>query len=155
MGLDHNFIYFASDKYYDEIWRNIHFHPLRIEDDIIPKSEYVSIHDDILRYYHDYLVWTKLYNPCKKEYVNGLCYYGITTIYGDALFQFKSIIDGLLKIFSNAPIMVKLKGNYIIGEDCYDKIFIEKVKIIDIFDRLNKLIERAIERKDYIIHCGI
>ena len=166
MGLEHNFLYISSDKYSDDIWRNIQWHPLRLENELISELDYVDIHDDLLRYFHDYFVWIKLYNPCKKEYVNGFCYYGNTTICGDALLQIKNIIDGLLAIFSNAPDVITLKGNFVmevIDDNCnvdgnngyYDKIYIEKDKIITIFSKLNTLIEKASESGGYILHCGI
>jgi hypothetical protein len=132
MGLEHNFLYISPDKYSDDIWKTIHYNPLRLENELVSELDYVDIHDDLLRYFHDYFVWIKLYNPCKKEYVNGFCYYGPTTIYGDALFQIKNILDGLLTIFSNAPNMVELKGNFMTdenGNEYYDKIYIEKNKI--------------------------
>jgi len=158
MGLEHNFLYLGSDKYNDDIWKKIQYNPLKLESNIISELEYVNIHDDLLMYFHDYFVWIKLYNPSKKEGVNGFCYYGVTTIYGNALFQMKNILDGLLTIFNNAPSMVKLKGNFVTDENnesYYDKIYIEKEKLISIFNKLNKLIEKAIEEKGYIVHLGI
>ena len=167
MGLEHNFLYISSDKYSDDIWKNIQWHPLRLENELISELDYVDIHDDLLRYFHDYFVWIKLYNPAKKEgeYVNGFCYWGITKIYGDALLQMKNIIDGLLTVFSNAPDMIKLKGGYVFEIDddgkiddknsYYDKIYVEKDKLIGIFRKLNTLIEKAAENGDYILHLGI
>jgi hypothetical protein len=187
MGLNHSFIYINPDKYTDDIWKKIHYNPLRLENELISEFDFVKIHDNLLRYFHDYFVWIKLYNPCKKEYVNGFCYYGITTIYGDALSQMRNILYGLFSIFENAPDMVRLRGDYLIdnvdegvvmqniymgGEECdgrktsegckpnlvngyYNKIYIEKNKIIDIFNKLNRLIDNAIEKGGYVLHHGI
>jgi hypothetical protein len=165
MGLEHNFLYISSDKYSDDIWKKIQWHPLCLENEFVSEPDYVGIHDDLLRYFHDYFVWIKLYNPAKKEYVNGFCYYGVTKIHDDALLQMKNIIDGLLTIFTNAPDMINLKGNYIFEIDddgkiddkksYYDKIYVEKDKIISIFKKLITLIEKAVENGDYILHLGI
>jgi len=157
MGLEHNFLYMSSEKYYDEVWKKIEYNPLRIENNIISEFDYVSIHDDVLRYFNDYFTWIRFYNPCKKENIYGLCHYGVTTIYKDALFQVKNLIDGLLIIFSIAPNMIELHGNYIINNNtgCYEKIYIKKQEIICVFHKLNKLIEKAINEDGYIIHFGI
>ena len=155
MGLEHNFLYVSPDRYYDELYKKIRFHPLRIDDTIISEMDYVDIHDDIILYFYDYFEWLKLYNPCTKEYVNGLCYHGVTTISNDALFQLKKIIDGLLMIFSNAPDMIQLRGSYIISDNCYEKMHIKKEKIANTFNRLNQLLERAIQENGFIVHLGI
>ena len=166
MGLIHNFLYLDAGKYSDDIWKKIQYHPLRLGNEPISESDYVNFHDDLLRYFHDYFVWIKLYNPCKKEYVNGFCYYGITTIHDDALSQMKSILYGLLLIFENAPNMVRLKGNFVkdvadnvgnVDRDSgyYEYIYIEKDKIIIFFNKINTLIERAVENKGCILHLGI
>jgi hypothetical protein len=155
MGLEHNFLYLNPDEYSDDIYKKIYHHPLRIGDNIISEINYLDIHDDIINYFFDYFMWLKLYNPCKKEYVDGLCYHGVTTIFNDALFQLKKIIDGLLIIFSNAPDMIKLHGNYNFSDNYHEKKYIKKEKIIKTFIKLNNLIEKAIEEKGYILHLGI
>ena len=155
MGLNHNFLYLNSDKYSDEIYKKIHYNPLRIGDNIILEVDHVNIQDDIIVYFFDYFMWLKLYNPCTKKYVDGLCYHGVTTIFNDTLVQLKRIINGLLIVFSNAPNMIKLRGSYIISDNYYEKIYIEKEKMMKKFNKLNNLIEKAIDESGYILHLGI
>ena len=46
------------------------------------------LYDDFIWYIYDGLKWITNYNPSKQESCMGLCLYGVTEIYGDALVQF-------------------------------------------------------------------
>ena len=52
--------------------------------ELVGKVSYdVSIHDDLIIYFNDFLKWIPTYNPSLKVRHTGLNYYGVTVIDGD------------------------------------------------------------------------
>ena len=115
-----------------------------------------------LRWYiYDSLKWVKNYNPSKQELCMGLCLYGITEIYGDALIQFKSIISMYKNLFEYAPNKIVLTGLYGF-EDCedidsgrYEKLVYNKKDIQKTLNNLVNMCEKALSEDKCMLHYGI
>ena len=72
--------------------------------ELVGKVSYdVSIHDDLIVYFNDFLKWIPTYNPSLKVRHTGLNYYGVTVIDGDGAkeaFQLFSSLVNVLKLSS-------------------------------------------------------
>jgi hypothetical protein len=154
-GLDHEIIYRNNMNLIEMEWNHIKFNPLSINGKNIMENDYIKIHDDLIRYFIDFFNWIEMYNPSKKELTKGFCYWGITIIKNDNLDKFKKIICSIINLFDNATSQIILTGNYIVSDNRYDKIKIEKEKLIEKFNGIKKLAERAINDGGYILHYGI
>ena len=154
-GLYHQIIYRENDKLLEEEWRNIKYNPLSINGINILEENYFEIHDDIIRYFINIFNWVEMYNPAKKELTNGFCYYGETIIKKGNIDKLDKIINVLIDLFNNAPLEIILTGNYCINDECYEKINMDKNKIMDKLIKFKKLIEKVINNGGYILHCGI
>jgi hypothetical protein len=167
MGLEHHFLYINPDKYSDDIWEKIHYHPLRLENELVSELDYVDIHDDFIIYFYDFLNWIEMYNPAKKEKTYGLCYHGVTLIKNENLKKLAKMIDSIISLFENSPKNIELTGSYecfvkdiidgqeILTDGKYKTIKINKNKFMGKIIKLENLIEKAINENGYILHHGI
>ena len=154
-GLNHSIIYRENSNLLEEEWKIIKFNPLSINGIEIVKENYFEIHDDIIRWFIDIFNWVEMYNPSKKEITNGFCYWGVTIIEQKNIFVLNKIIKSLIDLFINAPENIILTGNYIGGKMGYDKINIDKNKIMLKLNKFKSLIGKVINEGGYILHCGI
>jgi len=154
-GLNHQIIYIENEESLDEDWKNIKYNPLSINGINILEENYFEIYDDTLRWFIDIFNWGEMYNPAKKELTNGFCYYGKTIIKKHNMDKLDKIINALIDLFQNAPLEIILTGNYCINDECYEKVKIDKNKIMDKLIKFKKLIEKVINNGGYLLHCGI
>ena len=138
----------------------------------IPEEDYIEIHDDLFRYFHDFFIWIETYNPVgPKEFNRGFNYYGLTAIRDENLIKFSKLISSLLNLFENASETVILTGDFTFGYPpdvevplepyndphvgYYQVIEIKREKLLQIFSDLKNVTERAIENNGYLLHFGI
>ncbi|MCU0547166.1 MAG: Coagulation factor 5/8 type-like protein [Oscillatoriaceae cyanobacterium Prado104] len=124
----------------------------------------VSIHDDIMRYMDDTLMWipcTHLSLPYQKK-TKGLALYGITVIHQESGEMFYHVIDLWYRLFSKAPERFQLDGGIIIGHDRivssppkYYTIEVERDLLLQKLQILRNYAERTIEGEFFILHLGI
>ena len=154
-GLKHNIVYRKDENLLIYEWKKIKFNPLSIDNTNILEEDFFEIHDDILRYFNDYFNWIKMYNPSKKEQINGFCYWGITIIKNENIKELKILINSLINIFLNSPDNFTLTGYYNLKNKIYDKININRNKLLEILNKFILLIEKVINNGGYILHYGI
>jgi len=154
-GLKHNIVYRKDENLIIYEWKKIKFNPLSIDNTNILEEDFFEIHDDILRYFNDYFNWIKMYNPSKKEQINGFCYWGITIIKNENIKELKNLINSLINIFLNSPDNFTLTGYYNLKNKIYDKININRNKLLEILNKFILLIEKVINNGGYILHYGI
>lgn len=171
-GLHHQILYQNNVELIDEGYGDIQWNPpsFTLNGEEIPEEDYVEIHDDLFRRFHDYFIWIETYHPVgPKEFNRGFNYYGRTAIRGENLVKFGKLIDSLLNLFGNAPERIRLTGDFcfdspsdieISSEDnsysgYYQRIEIEKDDLIRIFGDLKIVTNRAIKNNGYLLHFGI
>ena len=121
----------------------------------------IMLRDDFIWYIYDSLKWIKNYNPSKQESYTGLCLYGVTEIYGDALVQFRGILSVYRDLFEYAPNEIILRGLFSF-EDCedidtgaYDKLNYNKKHLLTKLNNLIKMCTKALLEDKSILHYGI
>lgn len=125
----------------------------------IKVTPYASIDDELISYISDTLDWIKGWYP-NGAYEKGLDRYGYTIIKEEEnIRKFKDIIISWRNLFINGPEVIILTGDY--GWEVestkgyYEKNVFKKKDIIDQLSNLLTVIEKAINTKNYVIHCGI
>lgn len=161
MSLDHEFV--IVDDIDKACWYNLSsdFY------DNKSKYEYVSVHDDYISYFADFIGFFTMHNPCKNEDVEGLCYWGLTKIPNEKLCDVIKFLEHLLGIFSFAPDEIHLKGAYITEysetpnvagyyeNGHYEMLKISKEKMLKKLQSLIDLFTKAKVEGKCIMHCGI
>ncbi|WP_433848060.1 hypothetical protein [Acinetobacter proteolyticus] len=136
----------------------------------------VSIDDDLILYFIDYLRWLPTYSPLLKIRMHGLDYHAMTIIDIEGANEALILFSSLVNIFKLAPNVLKLTGAYtfmyadddiidpnkkvdrILKETAgYEKIIMQKSEVIRQFEILTGLMQKIIDsEKDlYVLHVGI
>ncbi|WAU74830.1 hypothetical protein [Acinetobacter sp. TR11] len=145
--------------------------------ELVGKVSYdVSIHDDLIIYFNDFLKWIPTYNPSLKVRHTGLNYYGVTVIDGDGAKEAFQLFSSLVNILKLSPNVLKLTGAYtfvhayddvtdpnenvdrILRETAgYEKIIMQKSEVIRQFETLAGLMQKIIDSDGhlYVLHFGI
>ncbi|WP_336944027.1 hypothetical protein [Acinetobacter modestus] len=144
---------------------------------LIGKVSYdVSIHDDLMMYFSDFLKWIPTYNPSLKVRHTGLNYYGVTVIDIDGAKQALTLFSSLVNMLNLSPSVLRLTGEYtfvhayddviepnkdvdrILRETAgYEKIIMQKSDVIGQFEILAELMQKIIHSNNslYVLHLGI
>lgn len=136
----------------------------------------VSINDDLILYYMDYLKWISTYNPSLKVRHTGLNYYGVTVIDIEGATQAYNLFVSIVDILKLSPAILKLKGNYsyqladdddpfgdsnverIVRDSLkQEKLIYQRDKIVEQFERLVNCFKRVIDSNGqlYVLHMGV
>jgi hypothetical protein len=136
----------------------------------------VSIPDDLILYFIDYLNWIPTSNPASSSYTTslGLNYYGPTVINLDGEEHAVKVFKAITEIFLCAPDQIHLKGSFsyqladdnieekgieriIEGSAYYEKIVIDRNEITRKFSILAELSQKIIDSNGnlYLLHLGI
>lgn len=139
-------------------------------------SHDVSIHDDLIIYFNDFLKWIPTYNPSLKVRHTGLNYYGVTVIDGDGAKEAFQLFSSLVNILKLSPKVLTLTGEYtfihayddvidpnenvdrILRQTAgYEKIVMQKSEVIRQFEILAELMRKVIDSNNalYVLHFGI
>ena len=166
MALLHDFVLLNKNEYAYEDWEKVHTK--------IPYD--VSIHDDLIMYFCDFLKWIPAYNPSLKVRHTGLNYYGVTVIDIEGAKEARTLFLSLVNILSLSPNVLKLTGSYtfvhayddvidpnekvdrILRETAgYEKIIMQKSEVIGQFEILAELMQKIIHSNNslYVLHLGI
>ena len=130
-GLNHEFCIIKGDGLSSHSWN------------LVQVSETIEVHDDLMHYFSDTLSWIPSYNPWKKKPTIGLCWYGSTIIDSSGIEMLMSAFSGWLQVFSTAPDIVSLTGNWVSNENGspdegeYEKITFSKNELTG---KLSKII---------------
>lgn len=150
-GLNHDFLVINSGSFSMENFQEYQ------------ASERVELHDELLLYFSDTLSWISAFNPSLKEKCDGLCWYGATIITVEGIDKAKSIFSGWLRLLSEGPDILQLKGEFcwIEGESPetgnYDKLSFSRSEIVSKLEKLESYcdIVRNSNGTKYLLHLGI
>ncbi|MDH0562675.1 hypothetical protein [Acinetobacter courvalinii] len=139
-------------------------------------SHDVSIHDDLIIYFNDFLKWIPAYNPSLKVRHTGLNYYGVIVIDGDGAKEAFQLFSSLVNILKLSPKVLTLTGEYtfihayddvidpnenvdrILRQTAgYEKIIMQKNEVIQKIEILAELMQKVIDSNNslYVLHLGI
>ena len=163
-GLFHDFIVLSrKDHDYQDYMKLINY------------PEALQVHDDIIHYIGDSLMWITCYSPGHKEMVKlkGLNLYGPTIIKKDGAETAWRIFRAWADLFACGPYELELTGSYVVtegdedaGSDCrvaavdsgsYEKIRIVRDALVEQMSALASYCYEVIEGDDdvYLLHLGI
>ena len=136
----------------------------------------VSIHDDLILYFMDYLKWLPTYRTKKKKRIYGLDYHAMTIMDVEGATEALILFSSLVNILKLSPNVLTLTGIYtfvqayddvidpnenvdrILRETAgYEKIIMQKRVVIQQFEILSELIQKVIDSNNslYVLHLGI
>ena len=166
MALVHDFIVLNKEEYTYNDYVSV-----------IRKVPYdVSIHDDFILYYMDYLKWIPAYNPYVKVRHTGLNYDGVTIIDIEGAALAYNLFINLVDILKLSPDILKLNGSYsyqladdedplrdsnivrIVRDSLkQDQLIYQRDEVVEQFETLAKCFKRVIDSNGqlYVLHMGI
>ncbi|WP_111860848.1 hypothetical protein [Acinetobacter sp. CFCC 10889] len=136
----------------------------------------VSIHDDFILYFMDYLKWIPTYSPIINTKRTGLDYYAITVFETEGAIQAYALFSNLINILKISPDILKLNGSFsyqladdedpFSDSDVYrivrdslkqKKVIYPRDKLIEKFEKLAQCFKRVIDSNGqlYVLHMGI
>lgn len=136
----------------------------------------VSIDDDLILYFMDYLKWLPTYSPLLKIRMHGLDYHAMTIIDIEGATEALILFSSLVNILKLAPNILRLTGayTYVHADDNvidpnekvdrifretagYEKIVMQKSEVIRQFEILAELMRKVIDSNNtlYVLHFGI
>lgn len=152
-GLNHDFLLLKLSEFaywgYDQFYND-------------PQA--VILHDDIINYVFDSLMWIPCHTPVRRNKMferKGLNPHGVTIIKEEGADAAHSIFGLWADLFSQAPNVLKLTGSYGWNEGeengQYETIIAERDKIVKTFRQLSEYAQRVRETEGgfYILHIGI
>ena len=84
--------------------------------DVSASFDKVQLHDDIIQYMLDTLLWIPSLNPAKNERQHGLCLFGLTVLDQQGSALASSTFSTWAQLFSLGPEGLFLKGSYTVIE---------------------------------------
>ncbi|MGC5327678.1 hypothetical protein [Brevibacillus sp. SYSU BS000544] len=150
MALTHEFLLIKKEIMVDQ---GFYFSPMY--------EEMVTVHDDLILYISDSLVWLPTYNPSKKEFQSGLSYHGVTIIQDQGATLLKNICHSWYELFLLAPQTFALTGSYTWKNDEgiesveYERIHCERNQLTTLLKNLATLADRASANDYCILHKGL
>jgi hypothetical protein len=131
----------------------------------------LRIHDDLINYIGDTLIWIPCYNPAQDGLPrhNGLNLFGPTIIKADGAEIAWKVFRCWAELFSNGPKKIQLTGHYILnpGQEelqviearggPYEKLIFDRNAIVKQFNKLASYCYEVIEGGDevFMLHLGI
>jgi hypothetical protein len=132
-----------------------------VHKDYVKMKADVTIHDDLIRYMNDTLLWIPTIHLSGNHYkqTHGLFLYGSTVINKEGASMFSHIISSWAQLFSKAPENFELNGGVTINIDRtvgeFRKIKVNRDDLIKKLDVLKNYAEKAIADEHFILHLGI
>jgi hypothetical protein len=152
MGLEHEFYLVSETMNLEELF------DLRKSSKVIDR---VIIHDDLIQYINDSLVWIPSKNPAKQanSHSRGINYHGITLLDQQSANALKGIFTSWRDLFKNAPDTFKLTGNFVEGENeqegTYEKISINRDEVVNQLEKIISMSEYLATGNGFLYHYGI
>lgn len=166
MALVHDFVVLNKEEYTYNDYMNV-----------LKKVPYdVSINDDLILYYMDYLKWISTYNPSLKVRHTGLNYCGVTVIDIEGATQAYNLFLSIADILKLSPAILKLEGSYsyqladdddplgdsnverIVRDSLkQEKLIYQRDKIVEQFEKLANCFKKVMDSNGelYVLHMGI
>lgn len=166
MALVHDFVVSNKEIYTYQDYMNV-----------INKVPYdVSIHDDLILYFYDFLQWIPAYNPSMEIRHMGLNLYGVTIIDIDRAQQAYDLFVHIVDILKLSPETLKLNGGYSYqladdedpfseSKECrivrnslkQEKLTYQRDDISDQFKKIAECFKKVIDSNGqlYVLHFGV
>jgi len=87
-------------------------HPITSYGKFVNDPRAVRLHDDLLGYLWDSLVWLPSYNPAKREPTTGLCRWGPTLIRAEGAVTARRVFTAWADLFDAGPPVLRLTGDW-------------------------------------------
>ena len=138
-------------------------HPFNSYDRFINDPRAIKLHDDLVGYLFDTLMWIPSFNPARGEASTGLCRWGPTDIHTDGASQAVLIFASWADLFSVGPELLRLTGGWSWtdgqaesgGE--YERLEFDREETVAALRRLAADARRVAAGGDdlYILHLGL
>jgi hypothetical protein len=125
------------------------------------KKAQVNIHDDLMRYMNDTLVWVPCIHLSGNHYKQtyGLSLYGVTVLNQDGASMFLHVLSSWANLFSKAPANFELNGGVTVKPDRtvgdLHRIKVERDELLNNLNILINYTERTLKGECSILHLGI
>jgi hypothetical protein len=133
--------------------------------DYIGRSSNLRINDDLRFYIADSLEWIPTISPAKPETWknSNLDVYGVTIINKRGGPILCSVIETWIKLFSNSPSQLRLRGPWesltddegVEMEGSYAQLIFNRDEVISMFRELEEYSKRVCDEDFFILHIGI
>ncbi len=151
-GLNHDFFLLSKTE-----------HPFNSYMRFINDPRAIQLHDDLVGYMYDTLVWIPSFNPAKSEPSTGLCRWGPTVIDTVGASQAVQIFSSWADLFSVGPGWLRLSGewSWIEGQPDsggeYERLEFDRQETVGTLRRLAEYARRvaAGDGDLYILHLGV
>ncbi len=151
-GLNHDFLVLPDDG---DRWQQLQSH--------FNDPAAVTLHDDVLHFFQDTLLWIPSENPANPSEWSGygLNWYGPTAITGPGARIAAEVFAAWANLLSRGPTRITLTGQYTWtnGESptsgSYQKIAVDRDEITAKCRAISDLAVRAVEEGQWLAHFGI
>ena len=125
----------------------------------------VLIHDDLISYIYDSLLWIPAYNAARNheilDFAKGFNRWGVSIYKIDGALKFSKVFRSWSDLFAEAPEKVVITGSWCYAENeedgHYEKLEFSRDLLVEKFSMLANLGERVAESEGQlsILHFGI
>lgn len=123
----------------------------------------MTLHDDVLSYFHDTLKWIPSENPANPTQWcgRGLNWHGVTAISGDGAHVASRVFTAWAEIFAIGPPKIMMTGQFtwIEGDSpesgSYDEIAVDRSEIVSKCRAIAELAAQAEVPGHWLLHVGI
>jgi hypothetical protein len=125
------------------------------------KDSQVTIHDDLIRYINDTLMWVPCIHLSGNHYKEtyGLSLYGATVINQDGASMLTHVLSSWENLFSKAPTNFELNGGVTVKSDGtvgdFHKIRVERDEFLNHLNILINYANKTLKEEYFILHFGI
>jgi hypothetical protein len=121
----------------------------------------VELHDDVIRYISDTLIWIPTFNPSTRVEQAGLNVWGITAILRSGATTAAEIFGNWAALFDFGPDVVTLTGSYVLpdatdGNGHYEAITVSKPSTVGALRSLQQMCHQVANSDAiWLLHEGI
>jgi hypothetical protein len=120
-------------------------------------SRALKLHDDVVRYMTDTLVWIPCFNPSRWEKCDGLNMWGVTLIREDGASIAQSIFRSWANLFASGPEVLNLQGNFDLEKERHDRFKLSRDDCVDTLNQIAGYLTQVQESKGNltVLHFGV
>jgi hypothetical protein len=140
---------FVAGLYHDFLLLSSADDPITSYEKFVNNPGAILLHDDLIGYMWDSLLWVPSYNPAKGEPSVGLFRWGPTVIRTDGATTACRVFTAWADLFSAGPRSVRLTGNWTcvegapINEGTYDRLEFDRDETVDRLRRLARWADKV------------
>ena len=154
MAMLHEFVLLSKDDY---DLRSVSSFYERVKQ--LRRGTYVELHDGLIHYVADSLLWFKSYNPSTRKAQRGLNFWGVTVIRQRGAQSAADLFEAWAAVFENSPPTLRLTGPYSRTDDRegYEALKYDRGATVRAFRKLSGMCRKASESRGklFVLHFGI